>query len=465
MRLDLPALASPLRLALALGLTLVGFAAPAAAAPTPAEVGAAEADDLLGDLIVAASKRPTPALRLPKVGVEAPAEGALAGALAALVRRDLELSFEVDLVAAPAIAAAVADGGADEGAAATSAGFVDRWRGAGAEFVVRTSAEVSDAQTVLSVALVDLTEGDVPVFKRSISGGPELRARDVGHRLVDALLGALTGYSGPFASELAFVRTRGGERQIVTIDADGEGLRARSPAEQLALSPAFGPGHVLYWAASVDRGRYNLYRDGDPEPLRLEGAPRGSIYGVAFSEDRTKLALSLAADGGVRVYVGGVAEAPARAVEVRPLGASRDLALALHPVFTPRGGVAFAGSIGRRQRIYVDGRPASPRELSAAAPTLCRHPEGTRLVYAVVHGEREVLAVSDERGREAPHILRGGKRRSYPACSPDGRLVAFFSTGEGSAGPGLYLMRVDGRRPPRKIADATGDSLRWARIP
>ncbi|MCA9662426.1 MAG: hypothetical protein KC486_29070, partial [Myxococcales bacterium] len=306
MRLIVPALASVLALA-----------APtvASAAETPAGGATAASDDLLGDLTVAASKRPTPALRLPKVGVEEPVAGALDGGLAALVRRDLELSFEVDLVAAPAGPVAEADATA-EGAPEDPAAYVERWRGAGAEFVVRASAEARGAETVLSVALVDLSEGISPVFKRSIVVGPEVSARDVGHRLVDALLGALTGYSGPFASELAFIRTRGGERQVFTIDADGEDLRARSPAEQLALSPAFGPGHVLYWAASVDRGRYRLYRDGDPEPLALEGAPRGSIYGVAFSEDRTALALSLAADGGVRVFVGAVAEEPAHAVEL-----------------------------------------------------------------------------------------------------------------------------------------------------
>jgi len=44
-------------------------------------------------------------------------------------------------------------------------------------------------------------------------------------------------------------------------------------------------------------------------------------------------------------------------------------------------------------------------------------------------------------------------------------VIAFFSSDEGGAGPSLCLMRVDGRRPPKKIAYVTGDSLRWARTP
>ncbi|MCA9638560.1 MAG: PD40 domain-containing protein, partial [Myxococcales bacterium] len=70
-----------------------------------------------------------------------------------------------------------------------------------------------------------------------------------------------------------------------------------------------------------------------------------------------------------------------------------------------------------------------------------------------------------ERGRDPVRLTRGRGRNSAPACSPDGRLIAFFSTRKRGDGPGLYLMRVDGRRPAKKIANVVGDSLRWARVP
>ena len=44
---------------------------------------------------------------------------------------------------------------------------------------------------------------------------------------------------------------------------------------------------------------------------------------------------------------------------------------------------------------------------------------------------------------------------TYPACSPDGRMVAFFSTRGG-----LYLSNPQGQNQ-QKIASVTGESLRW----
>jgi len=44
---------------------------------------------------------------------------------------------------------------------------------------------------------------------------------------------------------------------------------------------------------------------------------------------------------------------------------------------------------------------------------------------------------------------------TYPACSPDGRSVAFFSTRGG-----LFLSNNQGMNQ-QKIAGVTGESLRW----
>ena len=428
--------------------------------------------DPLGDLIVESSRRPLAPLRLPKVGIIAADELEPSRELVAIVRRDLELSFEVDLVelgqpgepvdlvepgsgepseaSAPTIPAAAGEG------SAPSSSAHDGWRRAGAEMVILLRAEESSGGPLLHAQLLDMTaeDDDGPVFKRS-QPAPEAEGRRPAHRLSDALLGAITGYTGPFASSLAFVQTRKGGRRVVTLDADGQGLRVRSPKHHLALSPAFGPEGALYWAASVDRGSYRLYREGGSTPVAVP--VRGSIYGVGFSFDRQVIALSIADGEGLRVYSG--------AADISGLSLSSAVPMAVHPAFTPTGAVVYAGAVGRRQRIYVGKRAVSPRELSASAPDICRHPEGTRLVYGVATARRESLVVSDENGREAPQLLRSSARRTYPACSPDGRVVAFFSTGEGGAGPGLYLMRVDGRRPAKKIADAVGDSLRWARMP
>ena len=75
------------------------------------------------------------------------------------------------------------------------------------------------------------------------------------------------------------------------------------------------------------------------------------------------------------------------------------------------------------------------------------------------HNE-ERCADAEQRGR----LTQNQGRNGYPACSPDGRLVAFFSTRTSGEGPGLYVMRLDGGRPKR-ISTLVGDSLRWDPLP
>lgn len=448
-------------LALACGLL---FASSALAAPPPPDP-----EDILGDLVVEAKKRGERPLRLPKIGVEALASDEATGKLLAIIRRDLDLSFELEVLAEPApLVAEVGPpapgsegAGGTEGAGGESspspiaAAPLGRWRKAGAEYVVQVAASLKDEGAAeLAVVLYSLRDGDGPVFKKTLVAARGER-RLTSHRLSDALIGAITGYSGPFASRLTFVRTRGGERRVQVIDADGVGLQTRSPPERLAVSPTFGPGGALYYAASVDRGRYRLYREGDDAPIPTPVT--GSIYGLAFADDQSRIALSIAVDGDIKVFVG-----PADLSSLEPRST---LPLAMHPAFSPRGTLAFAGTARALQRIYVDGRAVSAKGLSAAAPVFCRHPEGTRLVYSVAVGKREDVITTDERGGDTIRLTAGKGRNSYPACSPDGRLVAFFSDRQSGEGPGLYLMRVDGRRPPKKIAEVTGDSLRWARVP
>ena len=138
--------------------------------------------------------------------------------------------------------------------------------------------------------------------------------------------------------------------------------------------------------------------------------------------------------------------------------------MAMHPAWSPTGKLAYAAAGKWGQRIHVDGKAVTPTGLNATAPTFCRHPNGIRLVYMVWLGERADLVAMGETGGGAYRLTNGMGRNSYPACSPDGRLVAFFSTRKTGEGPGLYIMRIDGRRkyliPLLEWADVKGITVR-----
>ncbi|MEX1362762.1 MAG: tolB protein [Nannocystaceae bacterium] len=423
-------------LVLALVLYAVG---PLAGAAEPA----ADPDDLLGELVVDAAKSGPARLVLPRLAVEAPLqETPLQARARAVVTRDLELSGELDVL--PAARAVLRPLSAE---APVETG---PWREHGLELLVRVHADRVPVGRVQLRAEIHLLRGTEPPLIAVVTG-PMSAERLTTHRLADAVLRTVTGYEGPFASRLAFVVSEGGRRTVHVIDPDGDGEAARSGPGQLATAPAFDAAGVLHWAASVDGGRYRLYREHQAEALELE--PAGSIYGLAFDPKGERAAISIATGGGIEVFLG--------TAELDDLQPTTQLQMALHPAFSPRGALAYAGTARLRQRIYVGGRPVSPAGVGASSPSFCRHPDGDRLLYAAGARDRSDLVGSDARGRDPVRLTKGQGRNSSPACSPDGRLVAFFSTRRTGDGPGLYLMRIDGRRP-RKISDALGDSLQWS---
>jgi TolB protein len=73
------------------------------------------------------------------------------------------------------------------------------------------------------------------------------------------------------------------------------------------------------------------------------------------------------------------------------------------------------------------------------------------------------LIATDTSGGGVRRLTQGHGSNAYPACSPDGRLVAFFSTGANGKSPGLYVLPISNPSRIRKLADDHGDALAWAR--
>lgn len=419
--------------ALVLGAPLAMLGATASASAGPSE----DPEDILGELVVEASGTKQGPIRLPKIGVDLDDDHRESQLIRDVLAKDLNFSAEFDVVEATLPAGSP----------------LETWRQEGAQAVLRVRTERLGLGLLRIIASLELG-GTSPGVEITVQA-PQSSLRAATHQLTDEIVSAYTGTRSSFFAQLAFVRTEKGRRTVYVIDADGHNLRQVTPDEALALSPAFGPNHELYYAASIDNGSYRLYRAGAEPSLSLH--PSGSVYGIAFSRDQSQVALAIADGSQIIIHAGGI--------DFQDLRPRTTVDLALHPVFSPSGKIAYAGTKKNSQRIYVGERPVSPAGLPASSPSFCDHPQGIRLVYSVGVRDRSDLLVTDERGHDAIRLTQSAGRNSSPACSPDGRLVAFFSTRRTKGGPGLYLVRTDGRRPPVRIASLVGDSLHWARLP
>jgi TolB protein len=414
--------------------------------PAPGATGAAAPDEsVLGTLDVNGSANAAP---LPKLAVMPIVTTNDADTTVQLVvKKDLDLSGQFDVV--------------DDSAAPSGLYLHDSpvdvaaWRGKGISVLVRVLAnKLSSGKIELLGSAYFLGRGQDPVFENRIETAPA-GVRTASHRMTDALLGALTGRPGGFASHLAYCARVARNRQIFGIDADGFNVHAVSPDGQTAIAPAFGPGGDVYYALSQDLSPFRLVRGRAAAPVKV-GVP-GSVFGVAFSSDRAKMALSVAAEGSSRIYVGNADGSALSAISTAPL--------ANHPVFGPGGKMAYVAGGPAGQRVFVDGKPISPAGFNASAPTFCETPEGLTVVFTVGVGSGADLVATDARGGNIARLTQNQGANSYPACSPDGRLLAFFSTRKSDKGPGLYIVPLSNLFRVRRISTELGDSLRWDALP
>jgi len=333
---------------------------------------------------------------------------------------------------------------------------VPAWQKLGAEAIVKVNARAKAGKIEVSGLAYFLNVGKDPVFQKRLVVDKE-EVRVTAHRITDALLGALTGRPGGFASQLTFSARWTKNHRVFRMDADGHGLIPLTDAMETAISPSFGPATSLYYSVSKDYAPFALATLA-PNGNKVIPLPyKGSVYGASFSKDGTKLAVAVAEGGRSTIYVGkpdGTGMAKASTTD-----------LATHPVFSPSGKLAWVGGDAAQgsHRIYVEGKPASPSGFAASAPTFCDTEDGIRLVYSVsVGGDRRDLVMGDELGKGTQRLTQGQGSNTYPACSPDGRLLAFFSTRNQQ--PGMYMMSLK-RFTTLQVTSKAGESLRWAALP
>lgn len=437
------------RLFLRHGLALALAASSSALSPeAAAEAGKPPPDEnLLGEFLVTGVQQE----RLPRIAILPSLSPDLEDVIVrGVVRRDFELTGMFEVIP-------------DSKAPAGLYGFEDpidlpAWQKLGAEAIVKVSARADKSPSKIQVFGIAyfLNVGKEPVYQKKIVV-PKTDARITAHRITDALLGALTGRPGGFASEFAFSGRWGKNRRIFTMDSDGHGLRPLTDPDQHAIAPTWGPKHSLYFLFSQNYSPYDLFMMNGTKATEVTVPFKTSLYGVTFDKTGTRMALAVSANAKSRIYVGKADGTGMKAVS--------NTELATRPIFSPSGKLAWVGGDTKTgaQRIYVDGKPVSPAGFTAAGPTFCDTEDGVRLVYSVaVGGDRQDLVMSAELGQGIARLTQNQGSNTSPACSPDGRLLSFFSTRKKQ--PGIYMMSLK-RFSTQQISTQMGEALNWASLP
>lgn len=312
------------------------------------------------------------------------------------------------------------------------------WREVGAEYVITTQL---DGSKLTFRAFAVSRPKDAKLVK-SYDVGKE-GARGVTHRFVNEVIQLLTGQPGGFGGRLTFsARTEKGKRGIFVVDADGSNLTRLAAPPIVAQAPVFGPGGIYYSGLQAD-GSYALFKVGVPTPVHAQA---GLVLGASFFGK--VMAVLVASGGRADVFRGELGAGDLQKV-------TQGIGLATHPAFSSDGRLAWASDVGGSQQIYADGKRVTWRGKENMAPAWCPTPQGLRVLFMGREGGVWDVFSIDPDGGNLQRLTQGQGSNKYPACSPDGRMIAFFS----SRG-GLFIMNPQGLNQ-QLVAKVDGESLRW----
>ena len=416
-----------------------GAPAAPAASPTPNEAE-------LGNLVITGHKLD----KLPRIAVLPSLSPDLEDVIVrSVVRHDIELTGMFDVIK---------DADAPQGMYSFDDPVdIDAWKKLGAEAIVKVAARARGKKVEVYGIAYFLNVGKDPVYQKKLTID-KADVRVTAHRITDALLGALTGRPGGFASQFTFAARWTKNRRVFRMDADGHALTPLTDPADTAIAPTWGADGVLFFPVSRAYAPFSLESllpGSKPNAVKLPFTT--SIHSVAFNKDFTRMAVAVAENARSAIYVGNP--------DGTDMKKASTTELATHPVFSPSGKLAWIGGDAKHgsQRVYVEGKAASPAGFPASAPAFCDTEDGVRLVYAVAVGnDRQDLVMSGESGGGMARLTQDQGSNTYPACSPDGRLLAFFSTRKQQ--PGLYMMSLK-RFSTQLVSSQTGESLRWAALP
>lgn len=313
------------------------------------------------------------------------------------------------------------------------------WRNVGAEGVVKGNVSPRGSQVHVELRLYVVSRGSDPVLKKEYDV-PINSIRTAVHQFDNEVVKYFTGIPGSFGGRLVYSAGRG-QKAIYSIESDGQGLTRLPAVSNVALAPAVGPGGV-YYAGGLPDGSYQLFKVGNPVAV-LKHA--GLIFGVAFGAG--KMALVISQNGHSDIWTGNPDGTGLKKVTNGGLNT--------HPAFGPGGQLAYVSNAGGNPQIFVDGKRVSFRGTYNMAPVFCNDPEGLKILFMGRDGGTWDIFSIDVGGGNMKRLTQDQGSNTYPACSPDGRMVAFFSTRGG-----LYISSPQGLNQ-QKIASVTGESLRW----
>ena len=312
------------------------------------------------------------------------------------------------------------------------------WADIGAELLIKGGFEYKEDVLKVELRLFDTFGGRLIVGRR-YTGRLKDHRRMI-HRFCDEVILCLTGHPGIFSTQIAFVSTTTGNKEIYIADLDGYNPRQFTRTATITLFPA--------WSSDGKWLAYTDYRHGKPELFirNIKGQLgtvvdfEGSSITPAWAPGKFALAAALSYEGNPAIYL-----LSGNGKVMRKLTHHWDIDVA--PTWSPDGKeFAFVSNRSGPPQIYiknVEGGNVGRLTYEGNYNTSPQwSPRGNCIAYVGLQDSRLDIYLIGIDGKSPIQLTRDSGNNESPTWSPDGTLIAFSSTREGPSR--IYVMNANG---------------------
>lgn len=331
-----------------------------------------------------------------------------------------------------------------------------KWSSAGVQAIIYGTFNIGSRLKVnIDIYSVGMAS---KVFSHSYSSDIK-QARRLVHSIADDVSKALTGEEGVAQTQLAFISTRGGHKEVFLCDYDGYAVRQLTQNRSITISPDWSPDGIFVSYTSYKNENPDLYMmDVYQGKERLLSDFTGLNAQGAFCPDGRKVALTLSRDGNSEIYV----------IDIRTKHTTRltyNWAIDTSPCWSPTGDeIAFCSDRSGTPQIYImDATGANVRRLTfggAYCDEPSWSPRGDVIAYTTKEQGLFQIATIGVSGENDVILTSVGCNES-PDWSPDGYHLVFTSNRSGAYQ--IYTMDWDGSNI-RRLTNSIGNNTapRWS---
>ena len=297
------------------------------------------------------------------------------------------------------------------------------WPSIGAEYTVLGQYEITADGLVLEMRLNEIQTGHMILGRKYQT--PISKYQETIKKFCDEVIFKLTGERGVSQSQIAFVSTVTGHKEIWLADVLGDNIRQVTDHEYLAVAPKFSPDNKWLAYTSYHKNNPNLYITAlsTLRTTRAISRRKGLNMAPAWSPDGSVIALTLSKSKNPDLYLIDI-----NGNELRKL--TNGEGINVSPSWAPDGKrLAFVSDRSGTPQIYImDVATKAVLRITYVGnenTTPSWSPKGDWIAYTGrVNGHTQVLLIKPEGGTPVQLTQSAGDHES-PSWSPDGRQLVF----------------------------------------